>query len=141
MLSRGSRHWQLGNHARTDTKLRVNLAAMQLLQIKKSIGFEFDHWLLLLWEGRLSQEEVSLQAMHTTLVGPLAHPGSNATYGFFSVWLGLNAILHFSDITPQAAAVGADISAFGSFYILMRLRCFGEALLSPSAWSFAWWSD
>ena len=65
-----------------------NLAAMQLLQIKKSIGFEFDHWLLLLWEGRLSQEEVSLQAMHTTLVGPLAHPGSNATYGFFQFGLG-----------------------------------------------------
>ena len=88
MLSRGSRHWQLGNHDRKDTKLRVNLAAMQLLQIKKSIGFEFDHWLLLLWEGRLSQEEVSLQAMHTTLVGPLAHPGSNATYGFFQFGLG-----------------------------------------------------
>ena len=88
MLPRGSRHWQLGGHARTDTKLRVDLAAMQLLQIKKGIGFEFDHWLLLLWEGRLSQEEVSLQAMHTTLVGPLAHPGSNATYGFFQFGLG-----------------------------------------------------
>ena len=82
------RHRQFGNPDRMDTKLRVNLTTMQLLQIKKSIGFDFDHRLLLLWKGRLLQEEGSLQAMHTTLVGPLAHPGSNATYGFFQFGLG-----------------------------------------------------
>ena len=112
---------------------------MQLLQIKKSIGFDFDHRLLLLRKGRLLQEEGSLQAMHTTLVGPLAHPGSNVTYGFFQ--FGLNANLHFFETTPQAAAVGADVSAFDSFDILMRRRCFGGAFLSPFAWSFAWWPD
>ena len=72
---------------------------------------------------------------------PTGAPWKQCHLWFFSVWLGLNAILHFSDTTPQAAAVGADVSTFDSFDILMRRRCFGGALLSPFAWSFAWWPD
>ena len=62
---------------------------------------------------------------------PTGAPWKQCHLWFFSIWLGLNAILHFSDTTPQAAAVGADVSAFDSFDILMRRRCFGGALLSP----------
>ena len=72
---------------------------------------------------------------------PTGAPWKQCHLWFFSVWLGLNAILHFFETTPQVAAVGADVSTFDSFDILMRRRCFGGALLSPFAWSFAWWPD
>ena len=62
---------------------------------------------------------------------PTGAPWKQCHLWFFSVWLGLNAILHFSDTTPQAAAVGADISAFDSFDILMRLRCLEERSCLP----------
>ena len=140
------RHRQFGNPDRMDTKLRVNLTTMQLLQIKKSFGFDFDHRLL--WKRRWLQEEGSLQAMRTTLIGPLAHPWSNDIYGFFQLGFGWVQTCIFSEqllklqllllmlqlLTPSISQWGSVVLEECSCLLLLGLLSGGQTRIFWRKW-------